>query len=95
MKRFPWGKKIETFIYNFDGQEMEVIKYHPWQAEGCTVLIGKHNDDQILYHCPALNESQLTLHGLLISWIAYQRLGANQPALVHGICRALNVDDAV
>lgn len=37
MKRFSWGKVIDTFNFVIDGHELEIVKYHPWMREGCQI----------------------------------------------------------
>jgi hypothetical protein len=78
--RFVWGQVIERFEYDFDGLTMNVTKYHP-----------RNEGDNILYHCEELRQSTETIFELLISFIAYKRLGLNQHALVAGISKALEL----
>jgi hypothetical protein len=80
MSRFTWGKVIDRFEYDFDGVKMEVTKYHP-----------RNEEDNILYHCNELSESSDKLFELVISFMAYRKLGHNQHALVAGISRALEL----
>jgi hypothetical protein len=30
MKRFSWGKVLDTFEFVIDGHELEIVKYNPW-----------------------------------------------------------------
>ena len=91
MSKFTWGKVIDRFTYDFDGEIMDVVKYHPWKTRGCEVCVGRPNMEEINFHNEELHASFLTIHGLLITWIAYKRLGLNQHALAYGICRALDI----
>ena len=91
MGKFPWGKVLDYFTYDFDGVSMEVVKFHPWKSEDCTVRVGDVNTDETHYHCEELRASYDKLDALLICWIAQKRLGLNQHALVSGVCRALGV----
>lgn len=90
--RFPWGKVLDRFSYDFDGTAMEVTKFHPWKVS-LAVTVRRNNPDttRTHYHCEELRSSFDTLDGLLICWIAQKRLGLNQSALVTGVCKALNV----
>lgn len=91
MKKFAWGKVIDNFEYDFDGQVLTITKYHPWKRDGCTVLTGVENTEEIKYHCEELRESSNSLLHLVIAWIAFKNLGLNQHQLVYGICRALEI----
>jgi hypothetical protein len=82
---------ISVFNYDFDREQMEVTKYHPWKVEGSNVLVGTVDEKIVLFHCEALHESADSLEYLLISWIARKNLGINQSSLVDGCCRALGV----
>jgi hypothetical protein len=88
--KFPWGKVIQGFVVDFDGDLMEVTKYHPWiyknNQSTCVA-----NSDEVSYHCEEISESSESLDQLVISWIVYRRLGLNQRPLVAGICRALKI----
>lgn len=93
MGKFSWGRVLERFEYDFDGEVMSVTKYHPWKlAEDGFTCTREPNEAEVMYHCEELRESCDTLYALLISWIAHKRLGQNQHALVSGICRALAVE---
>lgn len=100
MSNFCLGKVIDSFLYNFDGDKVEVFKYHPFNRYklNSTILknIGEKESSEYdlsktLYHCENLNESFYSLESLLISWIARKTLGHNQHALTTGICKALNI----
>jgi len=78
MSKFPWGHVIDILKYDFDGNTIDVTKY-----------IDK--DGNTLYHVEELHESFFNMDAMLISWIAWRRLGLNQRALVGGICRALEI----
>lgn len=92
MAKFNWGKVIETFDYNFDGDAMTVTKFHPWKREGSAVLSGVPDATVVQFHCEELHESSDSILGLIISWIANKKLGLNQYALVAGCCRALGIN---
>ncbi len=94
MKKFVWGKIIERFNYDFEDNSIEIIKFHPWLIDGHTLLTGKPNCKQVLYHCELLHESFNSLYAAIIGYIVYDKLGMNQYALVSGICRALNIDQS-
>jgi hypothetical protein len=91
--KFPWGKALDYFSYDFDGTVMEVTKYHPWKetADGISVKTGDPDTAQVGYHCEELHAAFDSLDALLICWIANKRLGLNQHALVTGVCKALGV----
>jgi hypothetical protein len=90
---FTWGRVLHVFEYDFDGEVLYVTKYHPWKRQGCTVLRGQVDTETIEYHCEETSESAPSLYPLLISWLAYKRLGHNQHGLVPGLCRALCLAD--
>lgn len=92
MAKFTWGKVIEKFDYDFDGEMLHVVKFHPWKVEGCTCLTGQPDLSIINYHCQELHESTDSIQYLLISWIANKNLGLNQYALVYGISKALGIN---
>lgn len=91
MANFTWGQVLDKFEYDFDGEVMQVTKYHPWKREDCTVLTGQPNLEVVEYHCEELHESATSLQYLLLAWMAYKNLGLNQHALVAGVSRALGV----
>ena len=88
MSKFPWGKVIEIFVYDFDGEEVEVVKYNPYKEFGRS---SKEFSEDVEYHIEDLHESAHSLQYILISWMAKKNLGLNQHSLVAGICRALEV----
>lgn len=90
MAKFPWGKVIDCFDYDFDGQKMEVIKYHPWKSHGHFIKTGNPDMEQVLYHCETMHESCTNLFHLVIAFIARNNLGLNQQALVAGIAKSLD-----
>lgn len=89
--KFAWGKVIEKFSYDFDGEKMDVVKYHPWKSRNCTVLTGDADLDRTEYHCEEIHESSSSIHRLVIAWIANKKLGLNNGSLVAGVCRALEI----
>lgn len=91
MDRFSWGRVIQCFSYDFDGQTCEIVKYHPWKVDGCRVLTGKPDLDQIHFHCEEMHSSYLSMQKAILAWITYKRLGHNNDALVEGIARALEI----
>lgn len=91
MKNFTWGKVLDKFVYDFNGEYMEVVKFNPWKVDGCTVLSGAADETKIFYHCEELSQSSPSMQYLVISWIANRRLGLNQQALVHGIAKAMDI----
>ena len=88
MKKFPWGHIAEEFTFNFDGEIMEVVKYYPQQD---TSFGRKIDTTTILYSCAEISQSSHCLFALVISWIAYKKLGLNQGPLVQGISKALEL----
>lgn len=91
IKKFVWGKVLDRFDFDFDGEKLEVVKFHPWQTEGATVRSGIPDESVVHFHCEQIRESFLAMDALLIAWIAHRRLGLNQGALTAGICRALAI----
>jgi hypothetical protein len=90
MSNFWLGKVIEKFTYNFDGEVMEVTKFHPRISEGCTIT-KKIDEDKIMYHCEELHEHCSSLQYMILSWITYKNLGHNNGALTSGISKALEI----
>lgn len=90
--KFTWGSVIERFNFNFDGVEMNVIKYHPWiydkNGRGTQMI----DENKINYSCEEISRSDESLFALTLYWIAHKQLGLNQGALVQGICKALNIE---
>jgi hypothetical protein len=91
MKRFPWGSVIQQFDYDFDGERLDVVKFHPWRSEDGQVLGATPNESEVMFHNEELQESFDTLHGLLIAWVVYKRLGDDDRSLAQGIIRALDI----
>lgn len=88
--RFPWGKVLDRFPLDFDGDTTEVIKYLPNKYEKHTVVKGEYEDEPC-YHIEAINASATSFDAIVVAWIAHRRLGLNQSALVMGLCKALDV----
>jgi hypothetical protein len=93
VKRFPWGKVLNTFEYDFDGKPLEVVKYHPWNSEGVSVKTGNPDESETLYHIAAMNTSVRSMDAALIGWIVHKNLGLNHGTLAAGVCRALCVKE--
>ncbi|UCV00264.1 hypothetical protein [Acidovorax radicis] len=91
MSKFPWGKVLERFEYDFDGQQVEVVKYLATKFVNGSAVRGEW-EDVPSYHIEELSESARSLDYILIAWIARKRIGLNQHALISGICRALCVE---
>jgi hypothetical protein len=91
MAKFSWGKVIERFVYDFDGKEVEVIKYYPDKFIDGHHAKGEY-ESRPAFHIDSLNASAYTLDEIIITWIAKERLGLNQHTLVSGICRALCIE---
>lgn len=94
MSKFPWGRVIETFVYDFDGVEVSIIKFHPWILEDGRIT-RKPDFDKIEYHCEEINESAYSLITILLTWMVEHQLGHNQGALTQGIARMLKLSDAL
>jgi len=90
-RKFVWGKVLDRFEFDVDGEQLEVVKFHPWQTEGSTVRSGLADESVVHFHCEQIRESFAAMDALLIAWIAHRRLGMNQGALTAGICRALAI----
>ncbi len=92
MDKFTWGRVMCHYEYDFDGQVMRVVKYHPWKCDGCNVLTGQPDLESVQFSCKELHQSCDSLQYLLISWMAYKNLGfGNNDGIVGGIARALKV----
>lgn len=89
MAKFAWGKVIERFEYDFDGEKVEVVKYFPIEFKNCSPT-GEYETTPA-YHISKLSESSNSLQYMLIAYIARKNLGHNQQSLVAGICRALEI----
>ena len=88
MSKFPWGRIINTFVSDFDGTEVTIIKFYPWVYEN-------GRNEKIEYHCEEINQSADSLIGILITWMVEHQLGRNQGALIQGIARMLKLSDAL
>ncbi len=93
MKRFSWGNVIDTFNFVIDGHELEIVKYHPWIREGCSIKNGIPNLEIIEYHCEEISESAHSMMVLIIAWMVNKQLGRNQNALIGGIARMLKLEE--
>lgn len=91
MSRFPLGRTINTFVYDFDGVEVTIIKFHPFYEDNTL----KPDMEKIEYHCKEINQSSDSLIGILITWMVEHQLGRNQGALIQGIARMLKLSDAL
>jgi hypothetical protein len=90
MSKFAWGKVIECFEYDFDGDKLSVTKYNPFNYEKNGGNTGRFTEE-ICYHVEEMREAFNSMQALLIAWIAYKNLGHNNGSLVAGVCRALEV----
>lgn len=91
-KRFPWGRVIEVFHYDFEGKVLEVVKYHPWIYKDCAST-NKADESKVSYSCEEMSTSSGSLFEAVIRWMAYKQLGCNESLLASGICRALEIGD--
>ena len=91
MSKFVWGKVIDRFVYDFDGESVEVVKYYPDKFVNGSKVNGEY-EDRPAFHIGDLHTSAYTLDEMIITWIANKRLGLNQHTLVGGICRALCIE---
>jgi len=90
MSRFTWGRVIETFVYDFDGVEVSIIKFYPWVYENGRNT-NKFDPKKVEYHCEEINQSADSLITILIAWMVEHQLGRNQGALTQGIARMLKL----
>jgi hypothetical protein len=90
MSKFAWGKVIECFEYNIDGEKLSVTKYNPF-SYGVNGSNKGVFTTEICYHVEEMRESFNSMQAVLIAWIAYKNLGHNNGSLVAGVCRALEV----
>lgn len=93
-EKFPWGKVIENITLDFDGQVMEVVKYHPRKRDGYTIT-KEIDSTKIEFCCEEINQSGTNIFHLVLAWIAYKHIGSNQNDLVAGIIRALKLDKGI
>lgn len=91
MRNFSWGKVLERFEYDFDGEQVEVVKYLPTKFVDGSAVRGEWESEP-MFHIAALHQSFSSLDAALIASIANKRLGLNQYALVAGVCRALGIE---
>jgi hypothetical protein len=90
--KFPWGKVIDRFDYDFEGQAFEVVKYHP------RVYVDGRGTDQIdtestMYHCDQISTCAGSLFELLVCWLASRSLGSTEALYVApAISRALKLN---
>lgn len=92
MAKFPWGKVVDRFDYDFEGQPFEVIKYHPRiYINGLgTDLV---DTNSISYHCPQIRTCSDSLFELLICWLAAQSLSSTEALYVApAVSRALRLN---
>lgn len=87
MSKFPWGKVVDRFDYDFDGEKLEVVKYLPRKA----MHLNGGYEERPQYHVEELHSSYWNMQALLIDWIAYKNLGLNQHSLTAGLCKALEI----
>lgn len=85
MSKFPWGKVIDRLFLDFDGDMLEIVKYHPSRLSA--------PEGTIEFHIEDLHSSFGSVQSAVIAYIAYKNLGLNQYALVEGICRALEIKE--
>jgi hypothetical protein len=85
MNKFPWGKVIDRFQYDFDGDAIEVVKYIG-TFQGVT-------ETKPSFHIEELHASYNSVQAAIIAYFAYKNLGLNQHVLVSGVCRALEVKE--
>lgn len=94
-EKFPWGKVIENITLDFDGQVMEVTKYHPRKRDGCTIT-KEIDTTKIEFDCEELGQSSENIFHLVLAWIAFKHTKShNQGALVAGIIRALQIPEVM
>jgi len=86
-KSFPWGKVIETFTYDMDGDTLRIVKFHPWDYYMPRVA----SLDKVEYYCEDMSMTGPSLQYMVLAWIAWKNLGMNQEALVNGVAKALSV----
>ena len=89
-KGFSWGRVLGTFFFDFDGELMSVVKYHPYIYED-HVSTGSVDTTMVRYHCDEISRSSSSLKLLVIHWMAQHTVGLNSAGLAEGIGRALNL----
>ena len=93
MKNFSWGKVIETFCYNFNGNVCVVIKYYQWKRNGCQILIGEVDYSKEMYHSEQLNESFENIYTLLVAYLVSLNYGTgNNYKLVYAMSKMLGFE---
>ncbi len=90
--RFPWGKVLDRFEFDFDGVKLEVTKYLPTKFVNGHAVKGEHEDEPE-YHIDEMSGSFGSMDAALIGWITHRRLGLNNNSLAYGICRALKIEE--
>ena len=90
-KAFPWGRVIDHLSFDFDGETLEVTKYHPWKVRECEVQTGDPNLEEISFHVQDVRQSFDNVYAAVVAWITFKHLGHNQTALASGVCRALTI----
>jgi hypothetical protein len=94
MPKFPWGKVVDRFDYDFEGQSFEVIKYHPRIYINGTGT-DQVDTDSISYHCPQIRTCSYSLFELLVCWLATQSLSSTEALYVApAVSRALGLNKA-
>lgn len=87
--RFSWGSIIKVHEINSvavgsDGYKISIIEFYPWKQKGCSVLTGKPNYTEVLYHGYVNDwdtcESYNSLEKAIVACIAYKREGCNHKA---------------
>jgi hypothetical protein len=91
MSKFVWGRVLNKFDYDFDGKEVQIIKYHPWAVDGCTIKRGVVDESITTFHCEEIHQSDINIFVLILAWLAYKQLGLNEGSLVCGIAKALDL----
>lgn len=88
-KAFTWGLAIKIHEVG----EYAIIEYHPWRIEGCSLLEGNANYDEVAYCCYVDGSSTArsfeSLDSALAACIAYRHDGPNSQA-AHYFIKGLN-----
>jgi hypothetical protein len=92
MSIFPWGKVIERFVYDFEGDKVEIVKYHP-HLQDTQKRVREIDTNKVWYHLEDHHVSHSSIEACLLTWMAEKHLGLNHHTLVSGICRALNIKE--
>jgi hypothetical protein len=89
-RKFPWGKVIDIFDFDFDGVKLEVTKYHPKKPGNS--LSSREYEEAVEYHVEEMRASFNSMDELLVAWLVHRNIGpGNKDALVVGLCRALEI----